>query len=127
MTDTRNTVADLGIDRSSEDWPTSFFYINSVAVNYWIMLVRFVNKLKKWNRDKKSGRQEDYTRIPNSRPETAIWVEDEYQPGGVYFANFLSNEYLRTEGDLNTISSYSFGKYLLFIKKEQRHLEVIRI
>ena len=72
----RNTVAELGIYQSLEDWHTSFFYINSVGVNYWITLARFVNKLKKWNRDKKTGKQEGYARIPNPRPETAIWIED---------------------------------------------------
>ena len=55
----------------------SFFYINSVGVNYWITLAQFLNKLKKWNRDKKLEKQEGYPRIPNPRPETAIWVEDE--------------------------------------------------
>ena len=90
----RNTVADLGIYCSPEDWHTSFFYINSVGVNYWISLARFLNKLKRWNRDKKSGRQEGYTRIPNLRPETAIWVEDEDRPGGIFFSNFLFNVYL---------------------------------
>ena len=87
----RNTVADLGIYRSSEDWHTSFFYINSVGVNYWITLARFLNKLKRWNRDKKTGKQEGYARIPNSRPETAIWIEDKHRPGGIFFTNFLSN------------------------------------
>ena len=43
----RNTVAELGIYRSLEDWHTSFFYINLIGVNYWITLARFVNKLKK--------------------------------------------------------------------------------
>ena len=75
----RNTMAELGIYRSLEDWHTSFFYINSVGVNYWITLARFVNKLSKWqigrrrseisqknlsflvlwNRDKKTGKQEN--------------------------------------------------------------------
>ena len=87
----RNTVAELGIYRSTEDWHTSFFYINSVGVNYWITLARFMNKLKKWNRDKKTGKQEGYTRIPTPRPETAIWIEDADRPGGVFFGNFLSN------------------------------------
>ena len=87
----RNTVAELAIYRSLEDWHTSFFYINSVGVNYWITLARFVNKLKKWNRDKKTGKQEGYIRIPNPRPETAIWIEDADRPGGVFFGNFLSN------------------------------------
>ena len=53
----RNTLAELGIYRLLEDLHTSFFYINSVGVNYWITLARFVNKLKKWNRDKKTGKQ----------------------------------------------------------------------
>ena len=48
------------------------------------MFARFLNKLKKWNRDRKLGKQEGYSRIPNPRPETAIWVEDEHQPGGVF-------------------------------------------
>ena len=87
-------MADLGIYQSPEDWHTSFFYINSEGVNYWITLARFLNKLKKWNRDKNTGRQEGYTRIPNPRPETGIWMEDEHQPGGVFFTNFLSNECL---------------------------------
>ena len=82
----RNTVAELGIYRSLEDWHTSFFYINSVGVNYWITLARFVNKLKKWNRDKKTAKQEGYT-----RPETAIWIEDRDRLRGVFFGNFLSN------------------------------------
>ena len=60
-------------------------------MNYWITLARFVNKLKKWNRDKKTGKQEGYTRIPNPRPETAILIEDADPPGGVFFGNFLSN------------------------------------
>ena len=90
----RNTMAELGIYRSLEDWHTSFFYINSVGVNYWITLARFVNKLKKWNRDKKTGKQEGYARIPSPRPETAIWIEDADRPGGVFFGNFLSNECL---------------------------------
>ena len=85
----KNTVAELGVYRSLEDWHTSFFYINSVGVNYWITLARFVNKLE--NRDKKTGKQEGYARIPNSRPETAIWIEDADRPGGVFFSNFLSN------------------------------------
>ena len=71
-------MVDLGIYWSSEGWHTSFFYINSVGVNYWITLARFLNKLKKWNRNKKLGKQEGYARIPNPRPETAIWVEDEH-------------------------------------------------
>ena len=50
-----------------------------------------MNKPKKWNRDKKTGRQEGYARIPNPRPETAIWIEDADRPGGVFFGNFLSN------------------------------------
>ena len=87
----RNTVAELGIYRSLEDWHTSFFYINSVGVNYWITLARFVNKLKKWNRDKKTGKQEGYARILKPRPETAIWIEDTEGSGGVFFGNFLSN------------------------------------
>ena len=90
----RNTVAELGIYRSLEDWHTSFFYINSVRVNYWITLARFVNKLKKWNREKKTGKQEGYARIPKPRPETAIWIEDADRQGGVFFDNFLSNECL---------------------------------
>ena len=91
---TRNTIAELGSYRSLEDWHTSYFYINSVGVNYWITLARFVNKLRKWNRDKKTGKQEGYTRIPKPRPETAIWIEDAVRPGGVFFGNFLSNECL---------------------------------
>ena len=50
----RNTVAELGIYQSLEEWHTIFFYINSVGVNYWITLARFVNKLKKWNQDGKN-------------------------------------------------------------------------
>ena len=84
-------MADLGIYHSPEDWHTSFFYINSVGVNYWITLARFFNTLKKWNRDKKTGRQEGYTRIPNPRPETAIWIEDKVRPGGVFLGIFLSH------------------------------------
>ena len=53
----RNTKADLGIYRSSEDWHMSFCYINLVGVNYWITLARFLNKLKKLNRNKKLGKQ----------------------------------------------------------------------
>ena len=87
----RSTVAELGIYRLLEDWHTSFFYINSVGVNYWITLARFVNKLKKWNRNKKTGKQEGYARISNPRPETAIWIEDADRLGGVFFGNFLSN------------------------------------
>ena len=68
----RNTVAELEIYRSLEEWDTSFFYINSVGVNYWITLARFVNKLKKWNQDRKTGKQGGYARIPKPRPETAI-------------------------------------------------------
>ena len=86
-----NTVAELRIYRSLEDWHTSFFYINSIGVNYWITLARFMNKLKEWNRDKKTGKQEGYARIPNPRPETTIWIEDTERPGGVFFGNFLSN------------------------------------
>ena len=74
-----------------EDWHTSFFYINSVGVNYLITLARFVKKVKRWNRDRKTEKQEGYTRIPEHRPETAIWVEDADRPGGVFFGNFLSN------------------------------------
>ena len=90
----RDTMAELGIYQSLEDWHTSFFYINSVGVNYWITLARFVNKLKKWNRDKKTRKQEGYARIPKPRPETAIWIGDTDRPGGVFFGNFLSNECL---------------------------------
>ena len=56
----RNTVAELRIYWSLEHWHTSFFYINSVGVNYWITLAKFVNKLRKWNRDRKTGKQEGY-------------------------------------------------------------------
>ena len=63
----RNTVADLEIYWSLEDWHTSLFYINSLGVNYWITLARCLNKLKKWNRDKKAGKQEGYARIPDQK------------------------------------------------------------
>ena len=87
----RNTVAELEIYRSLEEWHTSFFYINSVGLNFWITLARFVNKLKKWNQDRKTGKQEGYARILKPRPETAILIEDAERPEGVFFGNFLSN------------------------------------
>ena len=89
-------------------------------MNYWITLARFVNKLRKWNRDRKIGKQEGYARIPKPRPETAIWVEDADRPGEYFLVTFYPMNACEREGILTIypISPWLYKTEILSFYKE---------
>ena len=79
----------LGIYRSAESWSISFFYISDLGVNYWIGLQRFTSDILQWRQNFRRGICLVQPRIPEPRPETAIWVETRERKGGLFFRRYL--------------------------------------